>query len=355
MRPYTRAPMPYQLPPDPSTERRTRITRWVSFAFAAVLVALLTYFAYIGYWGSRQLADAPSDTTDCRTPALFGWAYEAINYDIGTDAALAAEADPEHCTAQGGPAGEALTGPGGVQLAGWYIPAAGGSGPTGPTVVVAHGWGSNKSNMLDRAALMHDAYNLVLFDFRNHGQSAASTTTQGVREAGDVRAVIDWLEAAKGPDRIAVLGVSMGGASAVNEADRDERVDALMLESTHATLANAAQARLDRAGFPLSLPGSWAVLLGTLIRTGEDVSAADPVQALGRFDERPVLLISGAEDGSIGPNDAQHLLAAAEEAGSPAELHICAAAGHSQSDEACAEDYSGWVLGFLQRVLAPAG
>ena len=347
--------MPYQLPPDPSTERRTRITRWVSFAFAAVLVALLAYFGYVAYEGSRQLADAPSDTTDCRTPALLGWEYEAINYDVGTDAALAAEVDPEDCAAQGGQAGDTLTGPGDVPLAGWYIPAAGGSGPRGPTVVIAHGWGSNKSNMLDRAALLHDLYNLVIFDFRNHGQSAASATTQGVREAGDLRAVIDWLEATKGPDRIAVLGVSMGGASAANEADRDERVDALILESTHATLANAAQARLDRGGYPLSLPGSWAVLLGTLIRTGEDLSAADPVQAIGRFDERPVLLISGGEDGSIGPNDAQDLLPAAEDAGSPAELHICDPAAHAQSNEACPEDYPGWVLGFLQRVLAPAG
>jgi len=347
--------MPYQLPQDPSTERRARITAWVTFAFAAVLVALLAYFGYIAYEGSRQLADAPSDSTDCRTPAMLGWEYEAINYDIGTDAALAAEADPENCTARAGSAGDALTGPGGVGLAGWYIPSAGGSGPAGPTVVLAHGYGSNKSNMLDRAAMLHGAYNLVIFDFRNHGQSAASATTQGVREAGDVRAVIDWLEAAKGPDQIALLGVSMGGASVVNEADRDERIDALILESTHATLANAAQARLDRAGYPLSMPGSWAVLLGTLIRIGEDVSAADPVQAVGRLDERPVLLISGAQDGSIGPNDAQDLLAAAEEAGSPAELHVCEAAGHAQADDACAEDYAGWVLGFLQRVLAPAG
>ena len=44
--------------------------------------------------------------------------------------------------------------------------------------------------MLDRAALLHDAYHLVLFDFRNHGQSGATATTQGVREARDLRAVL---------------------------------------------------------------------------------------------------------------------------------------------------------------------
>jgi len=346
--------MPYQLPPDPRTERRTRITHVVSFASAAILFALVAYFAYIGYEGSRQLADAPTPTTDCRTPAMMSWDYEAINYAIEADDALADEADPESCSAQGTAAGDELSGPGGVPLAGWYIPAGNGSGPTGPTVILAHGWGSNKSNMLDRAAILHEEYNLVLFDFRNHGQAGEAPTTQGVREADDLRAVIDWLETSKAPRRIAVLGVSMGGASALNEADRDERVDALIIESTHATLANAIKARLDRGGYPLSVPGSWATLLGTLIRTGEDVSAADPVQAVARFDERPILIISGGADESIGSRDAADLSAAAEAAGSPASLEVCADAGHAQSDEACAGDYRGWVLGFLERYLVAA-
>ena len=105
----------------------------------------------------------------------------------------------------------------------------------------------------------------------------------------------------------------------------------------------------------MSLPGSWAVLLGTLVRTGEDVSAADPIQAVERLDGRPLLLISGGLDESIGPTDADDMLAAAEEAGVPAELQVCATAGHAESDEACAQDYPRWVLGFLDRVLAPSG
>jgi pimeloyl-ACP methyl ester carboxylesterase len=347
--------MAFTLPPDPKTERRTRITGWVTFAVALLFLMLLAYLAYVAYEGSRQLTDAPSDSTDCRTPALSGWSYEAINYDVESDAVLQAETDPEDCPAQGETAGDALTGPGDVGLAGWYVPSGSGSGPTGPTVVIVHGWGSNKSAMLDRAAILHDAYNLVLFDLRNHGQSEAAPTTQGVREAGDLRAVIDWLGANKGPERIALLGVSMGGATALNEADDDDRIDAVIVESTHATLANATQARLERSGYPLSLPGSWAILLGTLMRTGEDVSSADPVQAMERLDRRPVLIVSGGRDESIGANDADELLAAAEEAGSPAELHVCAASVHAESNKTCPDDYAAWVLGFLERVLGPAG
>ena len=345
--------MPYELPPVPGTERRARIARWVSFAFAALLVGLVAYLGYVGYEGSRQLSDPPTPTTDCRTPATFGWAYEAINYDIATDAELATEVDPKACTRQGAAAGDQVT-VGGIELAGWYVPAANGVGATGPTVVLAHGWGSNKSNMLDRAVILHDAYNLVLVDLRNHGQSSDAATTQGVREANDLRAMVDWLEAAKGPDRIALFGVSMGAATVLAEAGRDERIDAVIAESTHATLANAAQARLDRSGYPLSMPGSWAILLGSLVRTGEDISAVDPLQTVERLDERPLLLIHAGADGSIGPNDAESLLAAADAAGSPTELHVCAGAGHANSDEVCAQEYAVWVLGFLERVLAPA-
>ena len=346
--------MAFQLPQDPKSERRARLTGWITFALMALLVALLAYLGYVGYEGSRQLTDAPNDTADCRTPAAMGWAYESINYDIETDAALQAEGDPTACAAQGEPAGEHLTSADGTRLAGWYVPAGNGSGPEGPTVVLAHGWGGNKSNLLDRAAVLHDAYNLVLFDFRNHGQSQAALTTQGVREADDVRAMIDWLVSRKAPDRIAVLGESMGGASVLNEAAGDDRVDALVIESTHATLANAAQARLDQKGYPLSMPGSWAILLGTLVRTGEDVTAADPIQAIARLDERPVLLIYGAHDASIGPSDAQDMYDAARDAGTPAELHVCGAAEHGGVDSACPDDYPDWVLGFLERVLASA-
>jgi uncharacterized protein len=346
--------MPYQLPPDPSSERRARTTRWISFAFAAALVALVTYFSYVGYEGSRQLTDAPAPSANCRTPAVFGWTYEAVNYDIASDEALAAEADLGACTRQGAPAGDAVVAADGVGLAGWYIPAGGGSGPTGPTVVMTHGWGSNKSEMLDRAAILHDRYNLLLVDLRNHGQSQGAATTQGVREASDLRAMIDWLETTKSPRSIAVLGVSMGGATAIVEADRDERVDALIIESVHATLANAAQARLELAGYPLAMPGSWAILLGSLVRTGEDVSSADPVQGVERLDDRPVLFIHGGGDTAVGPGAADHLLSAATEAGSPAELQVCPAGGHGDCDKACPEDYPGWVLGFLERVLPPA-
>ena len=125
------------------------------------------------------------------------------------------------------------------------------------------------------------------------GRASASETTQGALEQNDLREVVDWLDRRKGPQRIALMGVSMGGAAALAESIADDRIAAVILDSTHATAAGAIQARLDANGYPLSLPGSWSALLGSLIRTGEDISAVDPVQRVAHYANRPLLIIEG--------------------------------------------------------------
>ena len=213
---------------------------------ALSLVALVVYLAYVGYDGSRAFG-AHARTGDCRTPAsAFGWSYEAINYDLASDRDLDAIADRTDCPRAGEAAGADLVAADGVRIAGWYIPAGSDALRAGaPTVVLAHANGKTKSEMLSWAEPLHDAYNLVLFDFRNHGQSSGDTTTLGVREVRDLQAVLDWLDKAKSPSSIAVLGVSMGGATALDEAANDDRVAAVIIDSTHATLASALQAQLQ--------------------------------------------------------------------------------------------------------------
>jgi pimeloyl-ACP methyl ester carboxylesterase len=316
---------------------------------ATALVLLVAYLAYVGYQGS-QVFGANSRAGDCRTPtSAFGWPYEAINYDIASDRDLEAFKDRTHCPRQGQTAGAALTASDGTSIAGWFVPAAAKAGSSAPTVVLAHADGANKSDMLAWAEPLHAAYNLVFFDFRNNGQSSGSTTTLGVREATDVKAVVDWLVATKRPTSIAVLGVAMGGAAAIDEAASDDRVVAVILDSTQATLANAIQARLERDGYPLAVPGAWSILLGGLIRTGEDMTVADPVQAIARYGARPVLIVAAGNDRAIGPHDPALLAAAGRGGGASVELQTCPAAAHAQSITTCSKDYVGWVLAFLGR------
>lgn len=347
--------VPYAIREERRQGRGSVIWRWVSFALVVLLVVLLAYLGYVGYAGSELAVDPPAPSGDCRTPSLaFGWTYEAINYDPATDVAVESEADPTDCRQPRAAAGGDLVSSDGVRLAGWYIPAASGIDRAGPTIVLAHDYQMNKSSLLDVAALLHDDYNLVLFDFRNHGQSEASPTTMGLLERLDVRAVVDWLEARKRPSSIGLLGVSMGGSAAVNEAVTDDRVGGLVLDSTHGTLANAIQARLERDGYPLALPGAWAVLFGGLIRTGQDMSSADPVQVAERYGERPMLVIGAGLDETVGSHAAEEIAATGREGGAQVELETCPEAAHATSVEACPDAYRGWVLGFFADALWPS-
>jgi pimeloyl-ACP methyl ester carboxylesterase len=289
---------------------------------------------------------------DCRTPDVqFGWAYEAINYDIADDAVLqAANADMTSCDSQGAKAGDDVVAPDGVRIAGWYVPAAGGIGPSGQTVILMHGYGGNKSTILGYGSGLHQDFNLIAFDQRNEGRSTGDATTSGVLEQDDLRAIIDWLERTKGPEHIGVLANSLGAAGAITEARTDARVEALVLDSMHTRLVYQFEQRLSHAGHP-SYPGTWAVFVGAWIRTGLDLGDADPADALADLRGRPMLLTHGTADDEDLPYRTESFAAEAAAAGIPVELQWCEGAGHGHVNDVCSEDFARWIHDFFSRNL----
>lgn len=331
--------------------------RWrIGIAILVILViATIGYTGYVGYEGSRQLVTAPA-TGDCRTPKVqFGWSYEAINYDIADDAQLEARnANLTKCTYQGTKAGDELVTDDGIRIAGWYIPAENGAGPTGPTVVLVHGFTNNKSNILRYGEGLHQAFNLVAFDMRNVGRSTGTLTTAGVLERKDLRAIIDWVERTKHPAHLGVLGNSLGAATAMAEAVGDPRVEAIALDSMHTRLRYQIEARLQHAGHP-AYPGTWAVFVGIRIRTGVDVGSIDAEDELSNWGQRPMLLTHGTADTEDLPARTQAFYDEARAAGIPAELHFCEGSGHKAPAgmpvEVCKDAFGGWVRDFFSRTL----
>ena len=340
------------MPMDPREERRARNVGWVMTILSIILVALLAYLGYAAWVGSERLVD-PEASRVCRLPSAYGWSYQAINYDQASDAALAAEPDPDNCTAVGQPAGTDLVASDGTRLAGWYIPAAAAIGPAGPTVVLVHGHASNKNALLPLADVLHADYNLVLFDLRNHGQSFGTQTTAGVRERLDLEAIVAWLDATYAPAQVAVLGSSMGGIAATSAVASGLPVDALILDSTPAGVAGATEREIAEMGYPLALPASWAVMLGSLFRTGVDITAADPEVTIDGLGSVPVLILQGTADRFLDADTAERLATAARDAGVDVEVQTCEGAEHSRLDEVCPDEYRTWVLGFLARSLGP--
>lgn len=327
----------------PATRRRL-----VTVAAAVALLGSAAYTVGIGIVGSSEMLNGDHGPADCRTPAQYGWAYEAINYDLADDLRLTAtNPDMRHCAGQGATAGDEVVSRDGVHVAGFYIPAASGVGPTAPTVIVVPGWKANKSSMLKYAALFHATFNVVAIDLRNNGRASPAATTTGLHEQLDLEAMVDWLARTKHPRWIGVVGNSLGGATALAAAVHDPRIAALVLDSMHAQAVVTGGRILETRGHP-SLPGSWAIFAVMSLRVGADVTQVDPVRTITQLGHRPVLLIHGTADRIDRPSESvERNFHAALEAGVPVELEYCVGADHSEAIDRCAADWSRWAVSFF--------
>lgn len=329
--------------------------RWVLAGVGVlILVALGIYTTYVGVVGSDVFVHE-SNVTDCRTPMQrYGWSYEAINYDLADDARLAtANPDLLKCHDQGTPAGDEVVSSDGIHLAGWYIPATSGIGPTGPTVLILPGWKSNKSEVVKYAVPFHDDYNVVVMDLRNQGRSTPAETTLGLREQRDVEAMVDWLTRTKGPTWIGAMGNSMGAATTLAAAASDPRIRAVVVDSAHAQVVTSIGNILETERGHPSLPGAPAIVVGASLRVGADVTSVDPVRTIVRMGDRPVLLTHGTADLIDRPDQSAEVnLHAALDAGIPVELRYCEGAGHGAVIERCPAEWGRWVTEFFASAVA---
>ncbi len=335
------------------TPRRSRLAAAV---LALTCVNLSGYTAYVGAVGSDLLVD-PTPRRTCGTPETrFGWAYEAINYDIADDAVLiAANPDQEQCSSQGEGAGNEVLTSDGVPIAGWYIPSAERPDPTGPTVILVHGWNANKSEVLRYAAPLHRRFNVVALDLRRGGRSGGEAITFGVQERFDVAAVVDWLVRTKAPRSIGLVGDSMGGAAAAASAVGDPRIGALLLDSTHASAVQVIGRRLTHETGHPSYPGAWGIVAGVWFRTGHDVRSVDPLATVPQLGDRPVLLIHGSHDPIDVPAESAELIVeAARAAGVDIQLRYCDVGGHGDLIDRCPDDWGAWAIDFFERALSSA-
>lgn len=123
-----------------------------------------------------------------------GWPFEAISF-----------VSREGSGAEGGA--------GGVQLAGWRVPAP--SGSRRKVAVVVRGYADAKVGALAWGPVLRSLdYELVLFDLRAHGESGGTVVTGGLREADDLAAVVSAVTAGRGaPEEMLIVGASMGAAA----------------------------------------------------------------------------------------------------------------------------------------------
>jgi fermentation-respiration switch protein FrsA (DUF1100 family) len=207
----------------------------------------------------------------------------------------------------------------GMRIAGWWIPAiepmrpqsprlrrGTGSGDVGTakTVIVCHGLAANKSNQLILARdLVRGGYNVLIFDFRAHGESDGQLTSLGDLERQDVLGAVRWLRANRPEQaqRIFGVGASLGAAALIGAAadpsDEGQAIEAVAVYGTYDDLKLlAGDIGHDRfwPPFDLVLPTLGLHIAGAQV--GSDLASFSPADAVARLWPRPILIIHGQRD-----------------------------------------------------------
>jgi pimeloyl-ACP methyl ester carboxylesterase len=242
---------------------------------------------------------------------------------------------------------------GGKQLFGWWIPNTALAAPGAPTLVLVHGWRRNVERLLPFIGWLAAAgYNLLVFDARGHGSSDEDGHATMLKFARDIQAALD--EALRRsevtPERLGVLGLSIGGAAAIYAAAHDARIGAVITIGSFAHPGDLMRQELVERGIPaVAIP---AILRYVEWQVGARLDVIAPEQQIATV-EAPVLLIHGSEDVVVPPEDGRRLAAAG---GSSATLWMVPDHGHSDCDRH--PDFRPQVLEFLTTALArpiPAG
>lgn len=236
-----------------------------------------------------------------------------------------------------------IASPSGSRLAGWFIRGRNGGG----AVLLLHGIGANRLQMLDRARFLHrDGYSVLLFDFQAEGESPGTALTFGHLEAMDARAAFDFLRAKVPGERVGVIGLSLGGAAAVL-TEKPLEADAMVLEAVYGDFETAV---INRMVMRLGEAGRLLTPLLTLQarpRLGFWPSALAPARRIAEV-RAPVLIIAGGEDQHATMDETKAIFANARD---PKDLWVIKHAGHEDFHDMVPQEYERRVGQFLNRTL----
>ncbi|HYL69033.1 MAG TPA: alpha/beta fold hydrolase [Candidatus Limnocylindria bacterium] len=139
--------------------------------------------------------------------------------------------------------------PGGPDREGWFFPGL----RTAPTIVLAHGYLSQRVGLLTLVSALQDhQFNVFLFDFTGHG-SSPGITTLGYHEARELEAALQALSKRDDvdPQHFGLWGVDMGAYAALKVAGTDPRVAAFAVDDAYDDPREMVQLEMKRSGLTI--------------------------------------------------------------------------------------------------------
>lgn len=274
--------------------RPRRAVWWVAAAVLGVVIAgVVGVSAYVG-WNLSHAERRPVN----QTPLELGLAYESVEF---------ASSD-------------------GVTLRGWFLPA---DDDPSRTIILAHGFRSNRLTpslpALELArSLVASGFNVLMFDFRNSGESDGDVTTLGDHERKDIVAAVQWLkrERADRAERLGLIGFSMGATTALLAAASEPAIEAVVADSPFSDLRSYLKANMSFwTGLP-EVPFTWTIMAIMPPLINLDVRAVSPLAVMPEL-AQPVLLIHAEGDDAIPARESEILAAA----GNPERTELWVAPG----------------------------
>lgn len=235
----------------------------------------------------------------------------------------------------------------GLKLVGWYIPA-----QNGAVILAQHGLKGDRTNLLSNAEFLHrHGYGVLLSTMRAHDQSDGELITFGKHELKDFEAWYQYLLTREDvdPDRIGIIGESMGGAMAAKYLARNKNIKALVLHSTFSSFGDTVNIGIQHfTGLP-PFPFAPMILFWAERETGVDTSTLNTTEWIKGVIPRPVFILQGGKDDHISIDSGHKLYEAAAE---PKELwYEPEAAHHGFDEQPFLPEYERRVVAFFDQYL----
>ena len=290
---------------------------WRLLAIPAALALL--WFAVFPVATAVFATNRPPGALGSATPASYGLPYRDVAFRAGD----------------------------GVRLSGWFI-----APRNGAAVLLLPGAGSTRAAVLGQGAVLAShGFGALLLDGRGHGRSGGHTMDFGWWGGPDIAAAVSFLARQPGvrPDKIAVLGESMGGEQAIAAMGADPQIRAVIGEGvTGEQLADHGWMMHGITGV-LDTGMEWVMYTAAGLISGAPRPMAIP-DAIRAAAPRQVLIIAG------GAVTSEPIAARWFQAASPATVHIWVVpgAGHTQGLATAPRPWAARVISFLNTALHPA-
>jgi hypothetical protein len=296
-----------------STSRHWRYwRRIITLAVFAVLVTVIVVPAGVGFAMTYTLLNPPCGE-DGKTPGDFGYSWENVR--------LAARA--------------------GGSFRGYFIP-----GTNGAAIIIPPPYGGGRGNRLQEGDVLA-RHGYAVFSFESRRCAGMGSLSLGYEETAEVQDALDYLRGRNDidPDKIGILGFSSAGATSVMAGARFPEIRAVVAEGGYGDFAEGAVglgtgSNILETIFKASMAISYRIISGT------DIDKLSPEDVIGSIAPRPVLLIYGSRERSLG--GAYRQLTAA---GENAQLWVVEGAGHGDYLTIAPEEYEQRIVTFFDKAL----